>query len=50
MGVLEREKNFDPHAGRKLYSYLYDLGFDDIDIQLTADHMIFGEINRCGRL
>lgn len=45
MHVMEREKNFDPYAGRRLYSYLYDIGFNDIDVQLSADHMIFGQIN-----
>ena len=40
----EREDNFDPYAGRKLYTYLYDLGCTDIDVKLTAHHLIFGEL------
>ena len=41
---LEKEHNFDPYAGRKLYSYLYDLGFKEIKIDLMAHHLLYGEI------
>jgi SAM-dependent methyltransferase len=41
---LEQEYNFDPYAGRKLYSFLYDLGFENIEVDLTAHHLIFGEV------
>lgn len=44
MGIMEMEKNFDPYAGRRLYSYLFDLGFSDIDVQVDTDHLIFGKI------
>ena len=44
MGLLEERANFDPYAGRKFYSYLYDLGFDDIDVNITTHHLIFGEL------
>jgi ubiquinone/menaquinone biosynthesis C-methylase UbiE len=37
--------NFDPYCGRKLYSYLYDLGFQDISMNLVAHHLIYGELN-----
>ena len=43
--ALERAADFDPYAGRKLYSYLYDLGFQNIDVRLDAHHLIFGELN-----
>ena len=43
MQKLQTEKDFDPYAGRKLYSYLFDLGFDDIDVKLEPHHLIFGE-------
>ncbi len=46
MDVLETNKNFDPYAGRKLYSYLYDLNFEDIDMNLAAHHLFFGELNK----
>jgi len=41
---LEQKYNFDPYVGRKLYSYLYDLGFEDIEVDLTAHHLIYGEV------
>jgi len=41
---LEEKANFDPYAGRKLYSYLYKLGYRDIDVDVTAHHLIFGEL------
>ena len=41
---LEQEYNFDPYAGRKLYSFLYDIGFENIEVDLTAHHLIYGEV------
>ncbi len=41
---LEKVYNFDAYAGRKLYSHLFDLGFEDIEIQVTAHHVIYGSI------
>ena len=46
MDVLVTNKNFDPYAGRKLYSYLYDLDFEDIDVDLAAHHLFFGKLNK----
>jgi len=46
MDVLVNDKNFDPYAGRKLYSYLYDLGFEAIDVNMEAHHLFFGEMNK----
>ena len=40
----ETVDDFDPYAGRKLYTYLYDLGFRDIDVQVSAHHLIFGKL------
>jgi hypothetical protein len=37
-----RRSKLDPYAGRKLYSYLYDLGFQDIKVNLYSHHLIFG--------
>jgi SAM-dependent methyltransferase len=42
--ILMREYNFDPYAGRKLYSHLYDLNFDDIQIHMVAHHLLFGSV------
>ena len=41
---LEHEFNFDPYSGRKLYAYLYDLGFQNIQLDLAAHHLIYGKI------
>ena len=43
MGLLEEKANFDPYAGRKFYSFLFDLGFTDIDVDITTHHLIFGD-------
>lgn len=44
MKYLEEKANFDPYLGRKLYSFLYDLGYQDIDVNVAAHHLIFGEL------
>lgn len=41
---LVEEANFDPFVGRKLYSYLYDLGCCDIDVNMFPHHLIFGPL------
>jgi ubiquinone/menaquinone biosynthesis C-methylase UbiE len=41
---LEETANFDPYAGRKLYDHLYRLGYQDIDVNVAAHHLIFGEL------
>ena len=43
--TLEKKADFDPYAGRKLYSYLYDMEYKDIDMTIEALHLIFGELN-----
>ena len=43
MAMIEKAHNFDPYAGRKLYSYLYDLGFEDIQMDMRAHHLIYGK-------
>jgi SAM-dependent methyltransferase len=43
LSVLSQTKgNFDPWAGRKLYSFLYDLGFEQLSLDVSAHHLIFG--------
>jgi ubiquinone/menaquinone biosynthesis C-methylase UbiE len=44
MKRLEENFNFDVYAGRKLYSYLYDQGYQDIQVNLVAHHLFFGSI------
>jgi hypothetical protein len=41
---LEGVYNFDAYAGRKLYAHLFDLGFENIEINVTAHHVIYGKI------
>lgn len=42
--LLQEKANFDPYVGRKLYSFLYDLGFIDIKVQVGSHHLIYGEL------
>lgn len=44
MQQLTAEHDFDPYAGRKLYSYLYDAGCSDIRVDLTHHHLIYGAL------
>jgi ubiquinone/menaquinone biosynthesis C-methylase UbiE len=44
VNTLEKDFDFDPYAGRKLYSYLYDLGYCDIAVDAAAHHLIYGEL------
>lgn len=45
MHELEEKFNFDPYIGRKLYSFLYDLGYSDINVNVDVYKLIYGEIN-----
>ena len=45
MDCIEKNANFDPLVGRKLYAYLYDIGFQEIDVGLTPHHLIFGNLS-----
>jgi len=38
--------NFDPFVDRKMYTYLYDLGFRDIEVHLLPHHLIYGELQQ----
>ena len=42
--ILEEQFNFDPYAGRKLYSFLYDLGCEDVAVSVSAHHVIYGAL------
>jgi SAM-dependent methyltransferase len=42
MERLEAHCNFDPYVGVKLYSYLYDLGFEDIQAMVAPHNLIYG--------
>lgn len=45
MAKAEEEDNFDSRMGIKLYSFLYDLGFEALDVTMGAHHLIFGALN-----
>ena len=45
MKALEQNTDFDPYIGVKLYTYLYDLGFQEIDVHVTHHNLAFGELN-----
>ena len=42
--IWKEKKDFDPYAGRKLYSYLYDLNYQEINVDLSAHHLIYGKL------
>jgi SAM-dependent methyltransferase len=44
MEEVEKHFNFDVYAGRKLYSYLYDLGYRNIEVNMIPHHLIYGEV------
>ena len=43
MELFEQKFNFDAYAGRKLYAYLYDMEYEEIQVEMTAHHLIYGE-------
>lgn len=45
IGRAVQDRDFDPYVGRKLYSYVYDLGLTDIRVDLQAHHLIYGPLN-----
>lgn len=49
MEELNIRANFDPFIGRKLYSFLYDLKFKDIEVDVRAHHNIYGPLNENDR-
>lgn len=45
MKSVEKYANFDPYVGRKLYSFIYDLGYSEIEVKMEPHHLIFGKLN-----
>jgi SAM-dependent methyltransferase len=41
---MEEKANFDPYAGRKLYSHLNRLGYREIEVEVGAHHLIYGKL------
>ena len=50
MDWLEKRSNFDPYVGIKLYSFLYDLGYSEIDVSISAHNMFFGQLKENEKL
>jgi len=46
---LERKTDFDPFAGRRIYTQLYDMGYQELDVQVSAHHLIFGPLEERDR-
>ena len=44
MNFIDEQYNFDTLVGRKLYSFLYDIRFENIEVELMAHNLIYGEI------
>ncbi len=42
MKELEKKADFDAYTGRKLYSFIYDLGFENIDVRVENYRVTFG--------
>jgi SAM-dependent methyltransferase len=47
--ATQKQYDFDPFVGRKLYAYLYDLGCVDIEVRMSAHHLIYGELSETDR-
>jgi SAM-dependent methyltransferase len=46
MERLDEEYNFDTFCGRKLYSYLFDGRYENLQVELMAHHLIYGEARK----
>jgi len=46
MSLLDEEYNFDTFAGRKLYSYLFDGQYENLQVELMAHHLIYGKARK----
>ena len=47
--LTQKQYGFDPFVGRKLYTYLYDLGCIDIEVRMLAHHLIYGKLSETDR-
>ncbi len=44
MHKMMHSYNFDPYVGRKLYTYLYDQAFRNIEVNIIPHHLIYGNL------
>ena len=49
MEAVDERFNFDTFIGRKLYSFLYDAGMQDISVGLRAHNLFYGEMNESSK-
>lgn len=49
VSALEDNADFDPYAGRRLYGHLFDLGCQDIRVEMTSHHLICGSLGEAER-
>ena len=45
VGALGKTGYYDPHTGRKLFSYFYDSKFDEVNVELEAHHLFYGKLS-----
>jgi SAM-dependent methyltransferase len=46
---LEERADFDPYAGRRLYGHLFDLEYQEIRLEMSSHHLIYGELTEVER-
>ncbi|MBW2469957.1 MAG: methyltransferase domain-containing protein [Deltaproteobacteria bacterium] len=44
MQIMESRFDFDPYVGIKLYSFLYDLNYRDIEVDVAPHNLIYGKL------
>lgn len=49
LSELEAKADFDPYAGRWLYGHLFDLGYQEIRLDMTSHHLIYGDLDEATR-
>ena len=49
MQIMETQFNFDPYIGIKLYSFLYDLCYQEIEVDVAPHNLIYGELREIDR-
>lgn len=46
---LEEKADFDPYAGRRLYGHLFDLEYQELRVDMSSHHLIYGELTEVER-
>jgi SAM-dependent methyltransferase len=46
---LEKNADFDPYAGRRLYGHLFELDYQEIRLDMRSHHLIYGELDEAER-